>query len=68
MHHAEPILVRNEHDRPQHWRRFLAALCFMAGQPGFAFLTPDVAKFAGIGLTMTAGIFWAFFGFAQRSD
>ena len=46
----------------------LAALCFMAGQPGFAFLPPDVAKFAGIGLTMTAGIFWAFFGFAQRSD
>ncbi len=29
MHHAEPILVRNEHDRPHHWRRFLAALCFM---------------------------------------
>ena len=29
MHHAEPILVRNEHDRPQHWRRFVAALCFM---------------------------------------
>ncbi len=29
MRHAEPILVRNEHDRPQHWRRFVAALCFM---------------------------------------
>ena len=29
MPHAEPILVRNENDRPHHWRRFLAALCFM---------------------------------------
>ena len=29
MRHAEPILVRNEQDRPRHWRRFLAALCFM---------------------------------------
>ena len=29
MHHAEPILVRHEHDRPHHWRRFVAALCFM---------------------------------------
>ncbi len=29
MRHAEPILARHEHDRPHHWRRFLAALCFM---------------------------------------
>ncbi len=29
MRHVEPILVRHEHDRPHHWRRFLAALCFM---------------------------------------
>ncbi len=29
MHHAAPILVRHKHDRPQHWRRFVAVLCFM---------------------------------------
>ena len=46
----------------------LATLCFIAGQPRFAFLSPEIAKFTAIGLTMIAGVFWAFFGFAQRSD
>lgn len=46
----------------------LAALCFVAGQPRFAFLSPEVGKFAGIGLSLVAGAFWASFGIACSRD
>ena len=45
-----------------------ACLCFMAGQERFGLLSPEIGKFAGIALTMVAGAFWAYFGFAQSLE
>ena len=60
----------------KHPRRFLVAmlfsvgacLCFVAGQERFGLLGPEGAKFAGIALTMMAGVSWAYFGFAQGAE
>ena len=45
-----------------------ATLCFIAAQPRFGFLPPAVGKFVGTGLVMVSAVFWAKFGFSQRSE
>ncbi len=43
-------------------------LCFIAGQPRFAYLDSDAARFAGIACFLVAGVFWAAFGLAAGSN
>ena len=46
----------------------IGTLCYVAGQPQFALLSPGTAKFAGLACCLVSGLFWAAFGFGARKE